>query len=57
MGYMRRLTSYAQKHKKLFYGFMTLAGIGQVFNILAPLVLANIIDEVIYGGQHDLLVP
>ncbi|MHA1637231.1 MAG: ABC transporter transmembrane domain-containing protein [Candidatus Thorarchaeota archaeon] len=57
MGYMRRLTSYALKHKKLFYGFMTFAGIGQVFNILTPLVLANIIDEVIYGGLHDLLVP
>jgi ABC-type multidrug transport system fused ATPase/permease subunit len=36
---------------------MTFAGIGQVFNILTPLILANIIDEVIYGGQHDLLVP
>lgn len=57
MGYMRRLTSYAQRHKQLFYGFMTFAGIGQVFNILTPLILANIIDEVIYGGQHDLLVP
>jgi len=57
MGYMRRLTGYALRHKKLFFGFMTMAGIGQLFNILAPLVMVNIIDNVIYGGQFDLLVP
>ena len=54
---MRRLTGYALRHKKLFFGFMTMAGIGQVFNILAPLVMVDIIDIVIYGGQYDLLVP
>ena len=57
MGYMRRLTSYALGYKKLFFGFLVFAGIGQIFNIMTPLVMVNIIDIVIYGGQHDLLVP
>ena len=57
MGYMRRLTGYALGHKKLFLGFLTFAGIGQIFNIMAPLVMVSIIDNVIYGAQYDLLVP
>jgi len=57
MGYMRRLTSYALSYKKLFLGFLAFSGIGQIFNILTPLVMVNIIDTVIYGGQHDQLVP
>ncbi|MDF1541012.1 MAG: ABC transporter transmembrane domain-containing protein, partial [Candidatus Thorarchaeota archaeon] len=57
MGYMRRVTSYALAYKKLFFGFLAFAGIGQIFNILTPLVMVDIIDTVIYGGQHDQLIP
>jgi ATP-binding cassette subfamily B protein len=57
MGYMRRLNGYALGHKKLFLGFLSSAGIGQVFNILTPLVLVDIIDTVIYEAQYNLLVP
>ncbi len=57
MGYMRRLTGYPLKHKKLFFGFMAMAGVGQLFNIMSPLVMVDIIDNVIYGAQYDLLIP
>ena len=57
MGYIARLTGFALKHKKLYFAFLLFAGLGTIFNILAPLVLVQIIDTVIYGGQYDLLVP
>ncbi|MFW9907421.1 MAG: ABC transporter ATP-binding protein [Candidatus Thorarchaeota archaeon] len=57
MGYMARLTGYSLRHKRLFFGFLAAAGIGTAFNLLTPLVLVNIIDGVIYGGQYDQLIP
>ncbi len=57
MGYIRRLTEYALKHKMLFFGFLTAAGVGTIFNVLTPVVLADIIDSVIYGEQYDQLIP
>jgi ATP-binding cassette subfamily B protein len=55
MQYIRRLTGYALRYKALFFGFLACAGIGTLFNILSPIVLANIIDVVIYQGQYDQL--
>jgi len=57
MGYMSRLVRYSLRHKGLFFGFLTAAGIGIIFNLLTPIVLVDIIDNVIYGGQYDQLVP
>ncbi len=55
MQYVRRLTGYALRYKALFFGFLACAGIGTLFNILSPIVLANIIDVVIYQRQYDQL--
>jgi len=57
LGQIRRLTGYALRKKRLFFGFLTSAAIGTVFNLLTPLVLINIIDQVILGSQLDLLFP
>ncbi len=57
MGYMARLVKYSLRHKILFFGFLTAAGIGILFNLLTPIVLVNIIDSVIYGGQYENLLP
>lgn len=57
MGYMSRLVGYSLRHKTLFFGFLTAAGIGIMFNLFTPIVLVGIIDNVIYGGQYDQLVP
>ena len=45
------------RKKKLFFGYLTSAAIGIVFNLLTPLVLIRIIDQVILGAQFDLLFP
>lgn len=57
MGYMRRLTGYAVKQRSLFTGAMVAAGLGVMFNIAAPLILAAIIDSVVPNLQYNLLVP
>lgn len=44
------------RKKKLFFGFLTSAAIGIIFNLLTPLVLIRIVDQVIIGTQIDLLV-
>ncbi|TFG32406.1 ABC transporter ATP-binding protein [Candidatus Thorarchaeota archaeon] len=56
MGHIRRLTGYAMRRKFLFFGFLTSAAIGTVFNLLTPLVLIKIVDEVIIGAQMNLLL-
>jgi len=57
MGHIRRLTGYAFRRKDLFFGYLTSAGIGTVFNLLTPLVLIMIVDQAILGGNLDLLLP
>jgi ABC-type multidrug transport system fused ATPase/permease subunit len=57
MGHIRRLTGYALRKKKLFFGFLTASAIGTMFNLLTPLVIIQIVDGVILGNQLDLLVP
>ena len=57
MGHIRRLTGYALRRKKLFFGYLTSAGIGTVFNLLTPLVLIEIVDVAILGDHLDLLLP
>jgi ABC-type multidrug transport system fused ATPase/permease subunit len=57
MGYIRRLTGYALRRKRLFFGYLTSATIGTVFNLLTPLVTIQIVDTVILGNQLDLLIP
>ncbi|NHI83824.1 MAG: ABC transporter ATP-binding protein [Candidatus Thorarchaeota archaeon] len=56
MGYISRLTQYALKYRGHFFGFLTAAGIGTVFNVISPLVLVEIIDSVIVLGDYGLLV-
>ncbi|MBE0525402.1 MAG: ABC transporter ATP-binding protein [Candidatus Thorarchaeota archaeon] len=56
MGHIRRLTGYAMRKKKLFFGYLTSSAIGVLFNLLTPLVLIRIVDQVIIGSQLDLLV-
>ncbi len=57
MGYVGRLTTYALKHRGLFIGFLFFAGLGTVFNVFTPLVLAHLIDEIILKSQFDLVIP
>lgn len=57
MGHIRRLTGYALRRKGLFFGYLTSAGIGTIFNLLTPLVLIQIVDEAILGDQLNLLLP
>ena len=56
MGHIRRLTGYALRRKFLFFGFLASAAIGTIFNLLTPLVLIRIVDQVIIGSQLDLLL-
>ncbi len=56
MGHIRRLTGYALRRKYLFFGFLTSAAIGTIFNLLTPLVLIQIVDQVIIGSELDLLL-
>ncbi len=57
MGHIRRLTGYALRRKKLFFGYLTSAVIGTIFNLLTPLVLIDIVDVAILGNQLNLLLP
>lgn len=57
MGYVWRLTKYALKHWGHFIGYLACAGIGSLFNVLTPLVLVSIIDDVLPSGQYELILP
>ncbi len=57
MGHISRLTGYAMRRKKLFFGFLTASAIGTAFNLFTPLVMIEIVDMVILGNQLDLLIP
>ena len=57
MGHIGRLIGYSLRHKKLLFGFLTSAGIGTIFNLMAPLVLIHIIDDIILADQLDQLLP
>lgn len=57
MGHIRRLTGYSLRNKRLFFGFIIAAGIGNIFNLITPLVTVHIIDNVILANQLDQLVP
>ena len=47
MGYVSRLTSYALKYRRHFFGFLAAAGLGTIFNVISPLVLVQIIDSLL----------
>jgi ATP-binding cassette subfamily B protein len=57
MGHVSRLIGYSLRHKGLLFGFLTAAGIGAAFNLIAPLVLIHIIDNVILADNLDQLLP
>jgi len=57
MGHIRRLIGYSLRHKGLLFGFLASAGIGTIFNLMAPLVLIHIIDNIILADNLDLLLP
>lgn len=57
MGNIRRLTEYSLRHKGLFFGFLAAAAVGTIFNLITPIVLANVIDTVILGGNFGQLIP
>jgi len=57
MGYIRRLIGYSLRHRSLLFGFLTAAGIGTIFNLIAPLILIHIIDNVILADNLNQLVP
>lgn len=57
MGHIRRLMSYSLRRKKLFFGFLTSAAIGTMFNLLTPLVMVQIVDSVLLGSQLEFLLP
>lgn len=57
MGHISRLIGYSLRHKGLLFGFLAAAGIGAAFNLMAPLVLIHIIDNVILMDNLDQLLP
>ena len=57
MGHVSRLIGYSLRHKGLLFGFLAAAGIGTIFNLMAPLVLIHIIDDVILADNLDQLLP
>ncbi|MFW9839158.1 MAG: ABC transporter ATP-binding protein, partial [Candidatus Thorarchaeota archaeon] len=57
MGHIGRLIGYSLRHKGILFGFLASAGIGTIFNLLAPLVLIHIIDNVILADNLDQLLP
>ncbi len=50
MGYIFRLTKYALRHKGKFIGFMSAASAATFFNLITPLVLKDIVDQVTMGA-------
>ena len=57
MGHIRRLMGYSLRRRKLFFGFLAAAAIGTVFNLLTPLVMVALVDNVFDAGQLNLLLP
>jgi ATP-binding cassette subfamily B protein len=57
MGHIRRLIGYSLRHRRILFGFLLFAGIGTIFNLIAPLVLIQIIDNVILADNLEQLVP
>ncbi|MHA1943094.1 MAG: ABC transporter ATP-binding protein [Candidatus Thorarchaeota archaeon] len=57
MGHVSRLIGYSLRHKRILFVFLFCAGIGVVFNLIAPLVLIHIIDNVILADNLDQLLP
>jgi ATP-binding cassette subfamily B protein len=57
MGHIRKLIGYSLRHKRILFGFLICAGIGTLFNLIAPLVLIHIIDNVILLDNLDELLP
>ena len=57
MGHIRRLMGYSLRRKRLFFGFLASAAIGTIFNLLTPLVIVRIVDDVLDANQLDLLLP
>ncbi|MHA2144627.1 MAG: ABC transporter ATP-binding protein [Candidatus Thorarchaeota archaeon] len=57
MGHIRRLIGYSLRHKRILFGFLLFAGIGAIFNLIAPLVMIHIIDNVILADNLDQLIP
>ncbi|NWF95002.1 MAG: ATP-binding cassette domain-containing protein [Candidatus Thorarchaeota archaeon] len=57
MGYITRLTRYPLRHRRLFFGYLALAGIGTAFSVLTPLVIREIIDVVIPSARYQDLLP
>ncbi|MGD9397514.1 MAG: ABC transporter ATP-binding protein [Candidatus Thorarchaeota archaeon] len=57
MGYIRRLIGYSLRHRGLLFGFLAAAGIGTIFNLIGPLILIHIIDNVILADNLDQLLP
>ena len=57
MGHIKRLTGYSLRTKRLFFGFLLAAGIGNIFNLVTPLVTVHIIDNIILADQLDQLIP
>jgi ABC-type multidrug transport system fused ATPase/permease subunit len=56
LGHIRRLTGYSLRNRSLFFGFLLAAGIGNVFNLVTPLVTVYIIDDIILADQLDQLI-
>ena len=57
MGHISRLIGYSLRHKGLLFGFLAAAGVGTIFNLMAPLVMIHIIDNVILADNLDQLLP
>ncbi len=57
MGHMSRLIGYSLRHKGILFGFLLSVGIGLVFNLISPLVMIHIIDNVILADNLEQLVP
>ena len=57
MGHISRLLGYSLRHKGILFGFLFSASIGIMFNLMAPIVLIHIIDNVILADNLDQLLP
>ncbi len=57
MGYISRLTSYPLRNRKLFVGFVSCAIAGTIFNVLTPIVIEQIVDQVIPSQDYSALIP
>ena len=57
MSHIKRLIGYSLRHKRILFGFLLFAGIGVIFNLIAPLIMIYIIDEVILADNLQQLIP